>query len=286
LLYEFFRLSVPGLFFVIFFGATGSPWIAEAGASTSTLAATLVGAVLTSPSLGYAITQLMRFLYALTGRRPNATYIETCELRDNLSSMALPSATTQALRHMRPKNLHRLIWVSHADQELRKRSESYWERFYANEAMLLASGMGGLGGFILTWVSGQRVLDWRVALIASVWFSMLFAGLAAERLLPPARMRSNGLKLGLYLATLLLPLGVMAVLLCSTTLRGYLQLDSYSAIALAALTALWLVVVVTNWAYLRIAVELENTWIHVFLSAVKEDPSRFNFGVRTASDAR
>jgi len=276
--YEVFRLSVPGLFFVLFLAATGLPWIEAMDFPPSSMLATLIGALVTSPSLGYVVTQLASFLYALTGRRPNRTHIDIDTLKSELCKSPLSNPIRQALSCMNAKDVHRLVWVSHADRELRKRSESYWERFYANEGVLLASGLGGVIGLVLTWTRGLTAPSWQGIFLQVAWFLIFFGGLIVDQLLPPAptRILRRFIHLG---CTLLLPMGAMVALLCVAASLEHLLAGSYSVAAMAVLIGLWPVVVVTNWVYLRNAAMLENAWIVFFVGAVEQTPLKFGFGV-------
>ena len=144
--YEIFRQSVIGWFLIASFIWLSFPYLNLAAWNDRQWAVSIVVTLLSSSVFGYLISQLNRAYYLLSGTRPNDRKIaikylhkEFARITANLS----PSNNTLiAFRLLRPKDLHRFVWVAFANQKIRNRSESYWERYYTNICISIAVSVG------------------------------------------------------------------------------------------------------------------------------------------------
>jgi hypothetical protein len=141
--YEMFRQSIIG------WAALGSfLWLSFhfIGIDENTLQwiAAIVLGLASSPIFGYIISQLNRAYYIVRKNRPNDVDLEIQALytsfHDAISNISDPVLKT--LGKLPPKDLHRVVWVSYANKQLRDRSESYWERYYTNTCIVLGFAIG------------------------------------------------------------------------------------------------------------------------------------------------
>ena len=146
--YEIFRQSVIGWFLIASFLWFTFPYIDIDLTSwgNQQWIVLFVAGLISSPVFGYMINQMNRAYYLITGTRPNDTKINITHLHGEfsriVSDLSNPDYTLTVLKGLPPKDLHRFVWVSHANKELRERSESYWERYYSNVCISIATVLG------------------------------------------------------------------------------------------------------------------------------------------------
>ena len=140
--YEAFRHTIVGWFFVASFLLFTFPHINLRLWGDLQWAFLFVAGLISSPVFGYLVNQINRAYYIWRKCRPNDTKIEVEKLKAGFSSVVSelpkPDPALKVLSNLPPKDLHRFVWVSYANKELRDRSESYWERYYSNVHIAMA----------------------------------------------------------------------------------------------------------------------------------------------------
>ena len=135
-----------------------------------------------SPVFGYLLSQAIRAFYIATNTRPNDRKIDVDGLhssfRDAISNQnEWECESLRSLTSLDPKQLHRVVWVVYSNSDVRSRSESYWERYYANQSIVAAFVLGFFLSFNFMPVAAVFSLNtiWRIAIllltIALLWIA-------------------------------------------------------------------------------------------------------------------
>ena len=270
-MYKFvlYRNTIPGIVFVLSAGLLADATLLT---KVSTQPAwSIAFAVAASPIVGYVAGQLVRSIYEAAKRRPNETKIRVTQLYDGIKEIA---ATTPINTHERArlsalldtfkegkKDLHRFLWFTCANQTLRERSETYWDRYYTNEIMILAASAGAIAGASLSWSIGHDIPVWVFAIILGFEMS-----LASVLVLDQVKW---GMRLAFVLciadASLLLAIIPARVLAFPWHTWAFLVLE----------LVVFMLIVRVNRAYLRVSANLENAWIRLALIDLKKQPNQF-----------
>lgn len=154
--YETFRLSVIGWSAWLTWIWLSFPLLNISGDGAAWLG--FAGAILSGPIIGYLISQLERSRYGMQDRRANDHNESIKDLHTFVRTMAAKEDGFHVLAALKPKDLHRFVWVAYANSDLRARSESYWERYYTNRCVVLAFVLACFAVAVHIAVSGS-VLD-------------------------------------------------------------------------------------------------------------------------------
>jgi hypothetical protein len=177
--YEIFRHSVAGWFLIVTFLLFAYPHLDLKSYPPAAWIVTGIISLLLSPVLGYSAGQVVRAWHVITRRRPNDHLVDIKFLHAGIHQLLqpeqLPSHGLGPLAELSPKDLHRFVWIAYANKELRSRSESYWERYYANLGIIFTSTCGAISASILVlpladWYSYQAAAKW---LLLLVFFGLL-----------------------------------------------------------------------------------------------------------------
>ena len=185
--YEGFRNTLPGWFLVAVVAFIALPYLDLTALTTSQTVALIVVGLISSQVTGYVITQVVRAWQDWRHTRPNntqilvASFAEECraishgkgsqELLALVYSLALhgDKASDSVNAIDGAKDLHRYLWVTLANKDLRDRSESYWERHSTNVNLMVAMAIGvpiGLTSAFESRVLSFTLTDWG-------WFAAL-----------------------------------------------------------------------------------------------------------------
>ena len=150
--YEIFRQSVAGWSFIVSFIVLALPRIDLSDLSDWKWAVVFAAGLLSSPVFGYIINQVIRAWYVITKSRPNDRHLNIKKLHSRFTEIINPEthgAHLSSLRDLPPKDLHRVIWVTFANNDLRDRSESYWERYYTNLGIVASICVGTISAIVI-----------------------------------------------------------------------------------------------------------------------------------------
>ncbi len=144
--YEMFRQTVVGWLLIFSFLLIGYPYINLQQYTLIYWSFLFIGSLLLSPVFGYLLNQLILVIYTLFKIRPNDVEINIDKPQKALLDIRskIENSPLKAWFELPTRDLYRFIWVTFANKELRKRSESYWERYYTNINLIIVSLIGSI----------------------------------------------------------------------------------------------------------------------------------------------
>lgn len=179
--YEGFRNTLPGWFLIAVVSFIALPYVDLAALTTSQAVAVVVVGLISSQVTGYVITQVVRAWQDWRHIRPNNTQILVATLAEECRAISLRKGSQELMALVYSlalhgdkasdsvnamdgsKDLHRYLWVTLANKDLRDRSESYWERHSTNVNLMVVMAIGvpiGLTLAIASGVRGFNLTDW------------------------------------------------------------------------------------------------------------------------------
>jgi hypothetical protein len=130
---------------ITFLWLTSPLWSLDSINNAQFLGAVFAGFA-TSPAIGYIVAQLNRSYYFVRKNRPQDRDPAIPAFYASFHSLLADKTDCHnvlvSLQDLSAKDLQRFVTVAYANEQIRERSESYWERYHTNVGIVIAICIG------------------------------------------------------------------------------------------------------------------------------------------------